>query len=334
MGAGVRAALSVPLVSAVRTSRSMSAGPNALVICGPSGVGKGTLIDMLKQEYPLAFGFSVSHTTRQPRPGEKNGVHYHFVSVEKMEADIKAGKFLEHANVHGNFYGTSIAAVESVRKTGKICILDIDVQGCRQCRKAKLPGTYVFVSPPSFEELEKRLRGRGTETEDKIAKRLANAKGEMDARTEAGLFDKQVRLHPYRAGSDGWPCGRPHLPGACAAWVPGLLCAARNAQPRPVSVASACPVVCAGCEQQSARSLCRAQGNPRRRPQGRRAACCGRCGDGVPACRGCRCCGNWRLPLFAPVNALVGRRGCGGASGCRDGSRKGSLAGGWFALSS
>ena len=170
----------------------MSSGPKALVICGPSGVGKGTLIEMLRQEFPEAFGFSVSHTTRQPREGEKNGVHYHFVTVEKFETNIKAGKFLEHANVHGNYYGTSLEAVATVKKRGKICILDIDVQGCRQCREMKLPGTYVFVSPPSFAELEKRLRGRGTETEDKIVKRLANAKGELDARNEPGLFDHQV----------------------------------------------------------------------------------------------------------------------------------------------
>jgi guanylate kinase len=172
----------------------MASGPKALVIAGPSGVGKGTLINMLKQEFPESFGFSVSHTTRQPRAGEQNDVHYHFVTVETMQADIKAGKFLEHANVHGNFYGTSIAAVERVKKTGQICILDIDVQGCRQCRKVQLPGAYVFVSPPSFEELEKRLRGRGTEDEEKITKRLANAKGEIDARNEPGLFDHQVRM--------------------------------------------------------------------------------------------------------------------------------------------
>jgi guanylate kinase len=177
-------------------------GPNALVICGPSGVGKGTLIERLKQEYPHAVGFSVSHTTRGARPGEEDGVHYHFVTVGQMEADIEAGKFLEYANVHGNFYGTSIAAVESVKKTGKICILDIDVQGARQCRQAQLPGTYVFVSPPSFEELEQRLRGRGTEAEDKIRKRLANARGEMDARSEAGLFDQQVRMRLFQARKD------------------------------------------------------------------------------------------------------------------------------------
>jgi guanylate kinase len=177
-------------------------GPNALVICGPSGVGKGTLIERLKQQYPHAFGFSVSHTTRGPRTGEVDGMHYHFVTVGQMEAEIEAGKFLEYANVHGNFYGTSIAAVESVKKTGKICILDIDVQGARQCRQAQLPGTYVFVSPPSFAALEQRLRGRGTEAEDKILKRLANARGEMDARSEAGLFDQQVRNRLGRARKD------------------------------------------------------------------------------------------------------------------------------------
>ena len=136
---------------------------------------------MLKQEFPDSFGFSVSHTTRQPREGEVDGVHYHFVSADKMAADILLHRFLEHAQVHGNFYGTSVAAVEAVKQTGKICILDIDVQGCRQCRKVDLPGHYVFISPPSFEELERRLRGRGTETEDKILKRLKNAKGEVDA---------------------------------------------------------------------------------------------------------------------------------------------------------
>ena len=180
-------------LGAAQAARSMSSGPSALVIAGPSGVGKGTLIEMLKQEYPEAFGFSVSHTTRQPRGVEQNDVHYHFVTVDEFKADIEAGKFLEYAEVFGNFYGTSSAAVERVKKQHKICILDIDVQGCRLCRKAKLPGTYVFVSPPSFEELEKRLRGRGTETEEKVVKRLAAARGEVEARNEPGLFDHQVR---------------------------------------------------------------------------------------------------------------------------------------------
>ncbi|EKX52972.1 hypothetical protein GUITHDRAFT_92151 [Guillardia theta CCMP2712] len=168
------------------------AGRRALVVCGPSGVGKGTLIDKLKSEFSSLISFSVSHTTRQPRPGEVNGVHYHFVEHEQMEEEIAQGKFLEHANVHGNLYGTSKSAVEDVAKAGKVCILDIDVQGCRSCRKAGLLASFVFVVPPSVEELERRLRGRGTETEDKILKRLANAKSELEAKDEPGLFDHQI----------------------------------------------------------------------------------------------------------------------------------------------
>eukprot|EP00961_Rhodomonas_salina_P029161 393340-Rhodomonas_salina.1 len=164
-------------------------GPKALVIAGPSGVGKGTLIEKLKKDFPTVFGFSVSHTTRGPRPGEEDGVHYHFSTREKMQAEIDEGKFIEYADVHGNFYGTSKASVAAVSNAQKICILDIDVQGCRSVRAAKLPATFCFVAPPSMEELEKRLRGRGTEDEEKITKRLAGAQKEMDAKEEAGLFD-------------------------------------------------------------------------------------------------------------------------------------------------
>ena len=123
-----------------------------LVLCGPSGVGKSTLIKRLKEDFPGAFGFSVSHTTRSPRAGEVDGKDYNFVTDKAvMEADIAAGKFLESANVHGNFYGTSWAAIESVKAAGQICILDIDVQGVASCRKAGFPvGFYVFIAPPSF----------------------------------------------------------------------------------------------------------------------------------------------------------------------------------------
>ena len=174
------------------TSREVamaSSAPLALVVCGPSGVGKGTLVGRVMEAHPGKFGFSVSHTTRDPRPGEENGVHYHFVSKDAALAEVAAGKFIEHAEVHGNIYGTSQAAVQSVLGEGKCCILDIDVQGARSVRKSGLPALFVFVAPPSFAELEGRLRGRGTETEDKIAKRLANARGEMDAAREPGLFD-------------------------------------------------------------------------------------------------------------------------------------------------
>jgi guanylate kinase len=131
-------------------------------VCGPSGVGKSTLIARLRAEYPDDFGFSVSHTTRAPRPGEEDGVAYFFTSKPEMEAGIAAGRFLEHAHVHGNLYGTSFDAIERVARAGRVCILDIDVQGVASCRRAGFPiGKYIFVAPPDTAVLETRLRGRG-----------------------------------------------------------------------------------------------------------------------------------------------------------------------------
>ncbi|XP_059646310.1 guanylate kinase 2-like [Cornus florida] len=160
-----------------------------IVISGPSGVGKGTLISELMKEFPSMFGFSVSHTTRGPRDKEKDGVHYHFTERSLMEKDIKDGKFLEFASVHGNLYGTSAEAVEVVADAGKRCILDIDVQGARSVRASPLEAVFIFICPPSFEELEKRLRARGTETEEQIQKRLRNAKAELEQGQSPGLFD-------------------------------------------------------------------------------------------------------------------------------------------------
>lgn len=160
-----------------------------VVISGPSGVGKGTLISMLMKEFPSMFGFSVSHTTRAPRCMEKDGVHYHFTERSIMEKEIKDGKFLEYASVHGNLYGTSIEAVEVVTDAGKRCILDIDVQGARSVKASSLEAIFIFICPPSMEELEKRLRSRGTETEEQILKRLRNAKTEMEQGHSSGIFD-------------------------------------------------------------------------------------------------------------------------------------------------
>lgn len=160
-----------------------------IVISGPSGVGKGTLIAKLMKEFPSMFGFSVSHTTRAPREKEKDGVHYHFTNRSVMEKEIKDGKFLEFADVHGNLYGTSIEAVEVVADEGKRCILDIDVQGARSVRASSLEAIFIFICPPSFEELEKRLRERGTETEEQIQKRLRNAKAELEQGQSGGIFD-------------------------------------------------------------------------------------------------------------------------------------------------
>ena len=160
-----------------------------VVISGPSGVGKGTLINMLMKEFPSMFGFSVSHTTRAPRGLEKNGVHYHFTERNVMENDIKHGKFLEFASVHGNLYGTSIEAIEAVADSGKRCILDIDVQGARSVRANYLDAVFIFICPPSMRELEERLRARGTETEEQILKRLRNAEAEIEQGKSSGIFD-------------------------------------------------------------------------------------------------------------------------------------------------
>jgi len=141
------------------------------------------------KRYPNYFGFSVSHTSRAPRPGEVDGVHYHFSSLDEIEAGIAKGEFIEHATVHTNKYGTTYAAVRSVQNQGKICILDIDIQGVQSVKKSNLDCKYLFVMPPSVEELEKRLRGRGTEKEEKIQIRLKNALTEMEYGRSPGNFD-------------------------------------------------------------------------------------------------------------------------------------------------
>ncbi|MEW5310899.1 MAG: hypothetical protein WDW38_002654 [Sanguina aurantia] len=165
-----------------------------VVISGPSGVGKGTLISKLLTEYSNRFGFSVSHTTRAPRPGEENGVHYWFSSREEVDSEISKGMFLEHADVHGNVYGTTYAAVADVSRAGKICILDIDVQGASAVRSSAVgsKSKLLFIAPPSTSALEARLRGRGTETEDKIQTRLGNAEAEIQQSRQPGLFDAVI----------------------------------------------------------------------------------------------------------------------------------------------
>ena len=154
----------------------------------PSGCGKTTLIDMLLQEYHDIV-YSVSCTTREPRLGEEDGADYHFMSNERFEELISENAFIEHAFVHGNYYGTLKAPIEEVLAEGNSMILDIDVQGAHKVREyvRALPDTdplkigYVdiFINPPSLEELRARLEGRGTDSPEVIEKRLANAEGEM-----------------------------------------------------------------------------------------------------------------------------------------------------------
>ncbi|KAM9731824.1 guanylate kinase isoform 2-T2 [Dama dama] len=162
-------------------------GPRPVVLSGPSGAGKSTLLKRLLQEHGSIFGFSVSHTTRDPRPGEENGKDYYFVTREVMQRDIAAGDFIEHAEFSGNLYGTSKAAVRAVQAMNRICVLDVDLQGVRNIKKTDLRPIYIFVQPPSLDVL--RLRQRNTETEESLAKRLAAARADMESSKEPGLFD-------------------------------------------------------------------------------------------------------------------------------------------------
>ncbi|EKM81999.1 hypothetical protein AGABI1DRAFT_112174 [Agaricus bisporus var. burnettii JB137-S8] len=157
----------------------MTLSTRPLVISGPSGVGKSTLLRRLFTAHPDAFGFSVSHTTRLPRPGEVDGQHYHFVSKDSFKDLIARGAFIEHAEFSGNFYGTSFDTVRHVQSQGKRCILDIDAQGVKQIKYTNLNPVYLFISPPDLASLRARLRARGTETEDSVAKRLATALEEI-----------------------------------------------------------------------------------------------------------------------------------------------------------
>ncbi|CDO77657.1 hypothetical protein BN946_scf184969.g8 [Trametes cinnabarina] len=151
-----------------------------LVISGPSGVGKSTLLKRLFAEYPDKFGFSVSHTTRAPRAGEVDGKDYHFVSQDNFKHLIAEGAFIEYAQFSGNFYGTSFMAVREIEKSGRRCILDIEAQGVRQIKATNLNPVYLFISPPSLTVLRERLKGRGTESEASVAKRLATALKEIE----------------------------------------------------------------------------------------------------------------------------------------------------------
>lgn len=129
-------------------------------MCGPSGVGKGTLLKMLLAEFGDRAQYAVSHTTRQPRAGEVNGQHYHFVSIPEFEKLIADGAMIEYAKVHANYYGRSSVGIQKLVQAGKLCILEVDIQGAETMAKTNLGAHYLFVEPPSFEQLSARLVGR------------------------------------------------------------------------------------------------------------------------------------------------------------------------------
>jgi guanylate kinase len=157
--------------------------PKVFVITGPSGVGKGTLIRGLLERLP-ELELSVSATTRAPRPGEENGVDYHFLTPEQFDARVRAGDFVEHARYSGNRYGTLRSELERRLAEGASVVLEIEVQGARQVRGAMPEAVAVFITPPSEGALRARLLSRGTDSPEQVDQRLRTAEGELEAQPE------------------------------------------------------------------------------------------------------------------------------------------------------
>lgn len=155
------------------------------MLSAPSGAGKTTLSNLVMDHFQ-ALTPSISYTTRKARPGECNGVEYRFIDHAEFERMVNAGEFAEHADVHGNRYGTSKADLDALLTSGKDVLMDIDVQGAAQIRSSRKGGIYIFIVPPSMEVCEERLRARGAEDEESIQRRLEGARNEIK---EAESYD-------------------------------------------------------------------------------------------------------------------------------------------------
>jgi guanylate kinase len=177
----------------------VSKKPGLTVLAGPTAVGKGTVSTYIRDNYPEVW-LSVSATTRAPRPGEIDGVHYYFKSKEEFESLIAAGELLEWAVVHGqNTYGTLKSTVNQAIAEGRPVLLEIDLQGARQVREAVPDAQFVFLAPPSWDELVRRLVGRGTESAEEQQRRLETGKVELAAEPE---FDHTVINDDVRRAAD------------------------------------------------------------------------------------------------------------------------------------
>lgn len=173
--------------------------PRLVVLAGPTAVGKGTISAYIRRHFPQVW-LSVSMTTRPKRPGEVDGVHYHFVAPQEFQRLIDAGEFLEYAVVHGRAnYGTPRGPVERALAAGRPALLEIDLQGARQVRQTMPEALFVFLEPPSWDELVRRLVGRGTEDADEQAVRLKTARRELAAATE---FDVVITNDDVRRASE------------------------------------------------------------------------------------------------------------------------------------
>jgi len=177
----------LPIQSDAPTKESPSPG-RLIVLTGPSGVGKGTLMQELLKRHPELY-YSVSVTTRSPRPGEIDGENYYFISRSKFEQLVAQCEFLEWAEFAGNYYGTPREAVLNQVQSGKLVVLEIELAGARQIRTSFPSALSIFILPPSLNELESRIRGRAQDSEEAIARRLHRAQAEIEAADE---FDVQI----------------------------------------------------------------------------------------------------------------------------------------------
>ncbi|KAL8585050.1 hypothetical protein ACOMHN_043686 [Nucella lapillus] len=197
----------------------MASSIRPVVISGPSGSGKSTLLTRLFKDYPDCFAFSVSHTTRKPRPGETDGKDYHFVTMEKFEELIAQNGFLEHAKFSDNRYGTSKKSVHDILASGRLCFLDVEINGVRSIKAAHMSPTprFIFIKPPSIQELRSRLQGRGTETEESLQKRLDTAQEALDYANEPGSYDRRGSVNGENvsfAANEPGSYDRPDEPGS------------------------------------------------------------------------------------------------------------------------
>lgn len=185
-------------VSDARSGSASLGRPRLVVLSGPSGVGKSSVLAELRSRGPQVY-FSVSLTTRAARPGEREGEHYHFVDRSTFDRMVAGGELLEHAEYAGNCYGTPRAPVTQALRSGIAALLEIEVQGARQVRAAAPDALLVMLVPPSWEDLVQRLTGRGTEDPDVVRRRLRLARAELDAAAE---FDVTVVNDDVKTAAD------------------------------------------------------------------------------------------------------------------------------------
>ena len=172
----------------LRTSQQTHLPGRLIVLTGPSGVGKGTLLKALLARHP-ELHLSISATTRSPRPGEEDGVSYYFLTRQQFDGMVSNGEFLEWAEFANNCYGTPSQSVADQLRSGQWVILEIELEGARQVRETFPTAYRIFILPPSIEELESRIRGRGQDSDEAIARRLSHARNEIDAANE---FDATI----------------------------------------------------------------------------------------------------------------------------------------------